>query len=183
MKIEKSKDRIFKKYIPLLTSICCLTSIVLFIGINLEDSLDNWEVYKKWGAPSFIDIFDGNYWGLITSNFLHIEIWHIAFNLYWLWIFGKKIEFESGRIHFGILVLTSALVSSAGEIAFSDSTGIGLSGIGYSLFGFIFIKSKITEQYKNYLDKRTTTIFILLASVVYNLHSDQDLDCRKCCSY
>jgi membrane associated rhomboid family serine protease len=160
IEIENSINDIFKKYIPVLTSICCLISIVLFIGINLEGALDNWDVYKKWGAPSFIDIFAGNYWGLITSNFLHTEIWHIAFNLYWLWILGKKIEFESGRIYYGTLIFTSALVSSTIQLAFSDSTGIGLSGIGYSLFGFILFKSRTTEQYKNYLDKRTIYIFI-----------------------
>jgi membrane associated rhomboid family serine protease len=157
---KKAKDDIFKKYIPVLTGICCLTSIVLFTGINLEGKLDNWEVYKKWGSPSSTEIFDGNYWGLITSNFLHTEIWHIVFNLYWLWIFGKKIEFETSKIFFGILILTSALVSSAGQLAFSDSTGIGLSGIGYSLFGYIFLMSKMTEVYKNYLSKQTINLFI-----------------------
>lgn len=150
----------FKKYIPILTGICCLISVVLFVGINLEGKLDNWEAYKKWGAPSSTDIFIGSYWGLLTSNFLHTEIWHIAFNLYWLWIFGKKVEFESKKVFFGLLILSSALVSSLSELSFADTTGIGLSGIGYSLFGFILVKSRTTEVYKNYLDKKTIRLFI-----------------------
>lgn len=153
-------DVTFKKYFPILTAICCLTSIVLFIGINLEGKLDNWEVYRKWGSPSVTDIFNGSYWGLITSNFLHTELWHIAFNLYWLWIFGKKIEFESKKYFYGILILSSAFVSSFSELSFADTTGIGLSGIGYSLFGFIFLKSQTTEAYKNYPDKRTKRLFL-----------------------
>ena len=157
---QPSIDNSFKKYIPILTAICCLTSIVLFIGINLEGKLDNLDVYKKWGSPSVTDIFSGSYWGLVTSNFLHTELWHIAFNLYWLWIFGKKIEFESKKTFYGLLILSSALVSSLSELSFADTTGIGLSGIGYSLFGFIFVKSKTTEAYKNYLDKRTIRLFI-----------------------
>lgn len=160
IEINKPVDNVFKKYIPILTIIACLTSIVLFAGINFDGKLDSWDVYKKWGAPSTTDIFNGSYWGLITSNFLHTEIWHIGFNLYWLWIFGKKIEFETGKLYYGFLFLSSALVSSATQIAFSDTTGIGLSGIGYSLFGFIFVKSKMTEEYKNYLDKRTINLFI-----------------------
>ncbi len=157
---QPTTDNSYKKYIPILTAICCLTSIVLFVGINLEGKLDNWEVYKKWGSPSVTDIFNGSYWGPITSNFLHTELWHIAFNLYWLWIFGKKIEFESNKTFYGLLILSSALVSSLSELSFADTTGIGLSGIGYSLFGFIFVKSKTTEAYKNYLDKRTIRLFI-----------------------
>jgi membrane associated rhomboid family serine protease len=159
--LSKMTENAFKTYIPVLTSICCLISIGLFIGINLDVKLDEWEVYKRWGAPSSTDIFNGNYWGLITSNFLHTEIWHIAFNLYWLWILGKKIEFETSRMYFGILILTSAMVSSAGELAFSGSTGIGLSGIGYSLFGYIFLMGKTKEEYKNYLGKQTVNLFFV----------------------
>lgn len=153
-------DVSFKKYFPILTVICGLISIILFVGINMEGKLDNWEIYKKWGSPSSTDIFNGSYWGLITSNFLHTELWHIGFNLYWLWIFGKKIEYESKKTFYGLLILSSALVSSLSELSFADTTGIGLSGVDYSLFGFIFVKSRTTEVYRNYLDNKTIRLFI-----------------------
>ena len=158
--IQRTDDS-FSKYIPILTAICCAASIVLFVGINSGGKLDNWDVYKKWGAPSAIDIFGGSYWGLITSNFLHTEIWHLALNLYWLWHFGKKIEFETNKALYGLLILTSALVSSLAQLAISDSTGIGLSGVGYALFGFILAKSKTTREYQNYLEKKTINLFAL----------------------
>ena len=101
------------------------------------------------------------FWGLITSNFLHVEIWHIAFNLYWLWILGKKIEFESNKGFYILLIISAALVSSLAELAFSDTTGIGLSGIGYALFGYLFVKSKTTAEYRNYLDKKTIYLFLI----------------------
>src|SRR5689334_18203104 len=155
IEVHKTAHDPFKKYFPIVTAICCLACVVLFIGINTESKVNDWEAYKKWGLPSSQDIFNGSYWGLITSNFLHVEIWHIGFNLYWFWIFGKKIEFETSKVFYGILILSSALVSSAAELAFSDYTGIGLSGIGYSLFGYIFLMSKTTESYRDYLSKRT----------------------------
>jgi membrane associated rhomboid family serine protease len=158
--INQTTDKTFKRYIPSVTAICCLASIVLFIGINVQGKFDTWDVYRKWGAPSATDIFEGDYWGLITSNFLHVEIWHIAFNLYWLWLFGKKIEFETNKAFYVLLILSSALVSSLAQLAFSDTTGIGLSGIGYALFGFLFVKSKTAEEYKNYLNKRTINLFL-----------------------
>ncbi|HYF29529.1 MAG TPA: rhomboid family intramembrane serine protease [Chitinophagaceae bacterium] len=137
-----------------------MASIALFIGINLEEQLDSWDTYRKWGAPSLTDIFNGDYWGLITSNFLHVEIWHIAFNLYWLWVLGRKIEQESSKGLYILLILSSALVSSLAQLAFSDNTGIGLSGIGYALFGYIVVKSRTDEAYKNYLDRNTIYLFI-----------------------
>ncbi|MBO9561619.1 MAG: rhomboid family intramembrane serine protease [Niastella sp.] len=155
-------DPVFKKYIPIATVIFCAASVVLFLGINLfEDKPFTWEAYRKWGAPSFTEIFEGDYWGLITSNFLHTEVWHIIFNLFWFWFLGKKIEFESNKLFYLLLVLSSALVSSLAQLSFSDASGIGLSGIAYAFFGFVFIKSKSSEAYKNYLDQRSISLFFI----------------------
>jgi membrane associated rhomboid family serine protease len=159
--IVQAEDTSFRKYFPFITATCCAISIVLFAGINMEGKMISWEIYKKWGAPSSLQIFEGSYWGLITSNFVHTEVWHIAFNLYWIWILGKKIEFESTRLYYILIILTSAFVSSVSQVVFSGSTGIGLSGIGYAFFGFIFIKSRFSPGYKNYLTQKTIRMFIV----------------------
>lgn len=150
----------YEKFKPIITIVVGLISIGLFVGINLEGNLKSWDVYTKWGAPSSIDIFNGSYWGLLTSNFLHTEIWHIAFNLYWIWIFGKKIEFETDKTNYIFLIVTAALISSLAQLGFSDSTGIGLSGIGYTLFGFLFIKGRTSDEYKGFLKKKTIHLFL-----------------------
>ncbi len=126
----------------------------------MTGELDDVEDYRRWGAPSVTHIFGGDYWGLISSNFFHVEIWHIAFNLYWLWFFGRKIEFESEKLFYIFLILSSALISSLAQLSFSPTTGIGLSGIGYALFGYLYVKSKTTEAYKGYLDKNTIYLFL-----------------------
>lgn len=159
--IELPADLTFKKYIPVFTLICCIISVVLYVGINLEENPTTGEALYKWGAPSVIDIFKGSYWGLISSNFLHIEFWHIGFNLYWIWVLGKKIEFECNKPYFILLILSAALISSLSQLSFSNSTGIGLSGIAYALFGFIYIKSKSNEAYQNYLDNKIASLFFI----------------------
>nr|MDB5256172.1 rhomboid family intrarane serine protease [Chitinophagaceae bacterium] len=161
IEMTSEENAFFKKYIPMLTLACCALSITLFIGINLERTPLTWEAYKRWGGPNETDIFNGSYWGLITSNFLHIEIWHIFFNIYWIWILGKKIEYESNKFFYGLLIITSALASSCIQLAFSNGTGIGLSGIAYAFFGFIYIKSLSEEEYKNYIDNRTSLLFMI----------------------
>jgi GlpG protein len=148
-----------KKYFPIVTALVCAICLVLFIGVNLDGPLDM-KVYKKWGSPSAIDIFNGDLWGLLTSNFLHTELWHIAANLYWFWRFGKKIEFETKKAFYVFFVLSSALVSSLAQLAFSNTTGIGLSGIGYAFFGFIYIRSKTNEEYRNFLERSTINLFL-----------------------
>ena len=46
------------------------------------------------------------------------------------------------------------------QLAFSDTTGIGFSGIGYALFGFLLVKSKTSEVYKNVPDSKTMNLFL-----------------------
>ena len=154
----KSQQRL--NHLPLLTIFFSIVCIVLFIGINLEEDLNNWESYYKWGAPTIIQLFDGAYWGLITSNFVHTDMLHIGFNLYWLWILGKKVELEEGKAPFLFILLSAALISSLAQLAFSDSTGVGLSGIVYALVGFIYLRAKKTTAYKNFLAPTTINIFI-----------------------
>ena len=157
--VDQSFELRYKRYIPIWTVIFCLTSVVLFIGINSEDSLDDWNTYKRWGAPSVYDIFNGHIWGLVTSNFVHIEFLHLFFNLYWFWIFGKKIEFVSGWKFLILFVLLSATASSICQLSFSESSGIGLSGIVYGMFGFILIKQKSDQAYFPFLSKRIIRFF------------------------
>ncbi|MES2655056.1 MAG: rhomboid family intramembrane serine protease [Bacteroidota bacterium] len=150
----------FQKFVPVFTVACCLVSIGLCIGFNLDRQPATWDTYKRWGAPDSIEIFNGSYWGLFTSNFLHTEWWHIAFNIYWFWLLGKKIEFENSRFFYAVLIFTSAWVSSVAQLSFGNSTGIGLSGIVYAFFGYIFIKSRTSETYKQFLDTRTINLFL-----------------------
>jgi membrane associated rhomboid family serine protease len=154
-------DDPFKKYLPVVTVIVCLVCVALFAGINLNSKADESKNYTGWGAPSADELFSGDYWGLITSNFVHIAIWHIFFNLSWFWPFGKRIEFESNKLFYVFLILSSALVSSLSQLAFADNTGIGLSGIVYAFFGYLFVKSKTTPAYKDSLDKGAIKLFLI----------------------
>ena len=48
--------------------------------------------------PASIPLLSATPWTLITYNFLHFDIWHILFNMAWLFWFGKIfLEFLSSR--------------------------------------------------------------------------------------
>jgi membrane associated rhomboid family serine protease len=79
---------------------------------------------------------------LITSTFLHGDILHLVFNCYWTWIFGRVLESRLGRLRFLLLFLVTAWVSAVGQLAWSGNPGIGLSGVGYGLFGFLWVARK-----------------------------------------
>lgn len=158
---QTGSEKSLKTYYPFITVACIFVSIFLFGGINLDGGTDTWEGLKKWGAPSPGDLFGGHYYGLITSSFLHVDLWHIALNVYWFWIFGKRIELELGKVVFLLFVLTCAIVSSLAQLAFSDSTGIGLSGIVYGMFGFLWVIGRKTEKHSYKLPAGTINLFLV----------------------
>lgn len=150
-----------KKYIPWITAACCLICIGLFIGINLDSNDGSWEFFRKWGYPSIEHIWNGDYWGLITSNFLHVQIIHIAFNLYWFWFFGRKMEYTTSKAFYALFLLSAGAISSLGQLIASDATGYGLSGVVYAQLGYIFYKSRTDEEYKGFINQKTINWFII----------------------
>ena len=127
-----------------------VVALALFVGINTEPVPLNWGSYARWGGPNVEAVWSGAYWGLVTSNFLHVAVWHIGFNLWWLWLLGRKIEYEEGSGFVLALVLTAAFVAGAAELA-ADKQGIGLSGVVYALFGYIWVRARTDARYQGFL--------------------------------
>ena len=96
---------------------------------------------------------------LITSMFPHAGLLHLAFNIYWLWIFGTLIEEKLGHLRTGVLILFFAIGSGAWEFALA-SGGIGLSGVGYGLFGLVWMLSRYDERFKEGIDTKTVQLFV-----------------------
>jgi membrane associated rhomboid family serine protease len=70
-------------------------------------------------------IDSGEWWRLITSGFLHFGIWHIASNMYALFILGRLLEPAIGSLRFTGLYFASLLAGSAGALIIDQG---GLSG-------------------------------------------------------
>ncbi|MDT0267132.1 rhomboid family intramembrane serine protease [Streptomyces sp. DSM 44915] len=88
-------------------------------------------------APNWIGVADGEWYRLLTSAFLHQEIWHIGFNMLGLWLLGPPLESALGRARFVALYLLSALAGSTLSYVLADQTqlSLGASGAIFGLFG------------------------------------------------
>jgi GlpG protein len=82
-----------------------------------------------------------------------------VFNLYWLWILGTVVERAFGHAKTALLLAFFAIGSNSLDFAF-DRSGVGLSGVGYGLFGLLWILSERDERFKGAIDKRTVDLFI-----------------------
>jgi GlpG protein len=156
-----TEEQDYRGFFPYITASILLICVAIFAGINIENNPQWWLNSNHWGYFTSDDIRDGKLWGLLTNAFVHKELWHIGFNMYWLWIFGRKIEFEKGHTRFLLIVLSSAIVSSIWEMAFGDGSGIGFSGVGFALFGYIYMQDRRNNPaFAGFMNVFTVNLFM-----------------------
>ncbi|MEW6737241.1 MAG: rhomboid family intramembrane serine protease [Acidobacteriota bacterium] len=148
---------------PILTWIVSIISVCIFVGLLQERDNQSWEAVSAWGYFPPDAIWDGKYWALLTSVFVHIEPLHLLFNLYWLWVLGGAVERAIGSAKWIIFFIAAAVISSGIQFATSSTTGIGLSGVVYGLFGFIWISKAHFSAFEKILPKQTVAMFIAWA--------------------
>jgi membrane associated rhomboid family serine protease len=105
-----------------------------------------------------IGVADGEYYRLLTSAFLHENVFHIALNMYALYLFGPPVEAALGRVRFAVLYLVSAVGGSALSYAFANPNqpSLGASGAVFGLLGaFLVINRR--------LGRDTSGVMVLLA--------------------
>ncbi|MGE0884907.1 MAG: rhomboid family intramembrane serine protease [Blastocatellales bacterium] len=146
---------------PILVWLVCAVCVIVFIGLSSGSALESWETASTWGYYPPGAEWDGRYWGLITSVFVHVELWHLAFNVYWLWYLGGRLEKAIGMVRWLAFFLMAAIVSSGLQLAVSDTTGIGASGVVYAIFGFMWWSQDHYEGFRESLTKQTVFIFIV----------------------
>jgi GlpG protein len=107
------------------------------------------------GLDMWASLRQGEVWRLVTPIFIHYGIFHLVFNLFWLFDLGGQIEDRRGTWRMMLLVVTLAVLSNVGQAAEADIRSIlmafgGMSGVVYGLFGYILVKVKSgnTEAYR-----------------------------------
>lgn len=81
----------------------------------------------------------GQWWRLVSSMFIHLDIMHLAFNAYGLYQIGPLIERFFGRSRWVIVYILSGLVGSLASLAWSDVPSAGASGAIYGVVGALLV--------------------------------------------
>lgn len=146
---------------PWVSRLVILVCIGIFFGLMAENDYESWDTLSIFGYLPANSIWNGGYWALITSAFVHFALWHVAFNVYWLWVLGSRLERAIGSLPYLGFYVAAAFVSSSLQLAVSDTTGIGASGAVYAIFGFMWLTRHRYPQFKEVLDERTIQIFVI----------------------
>ena len=85
-------------------------------------------------------VADGEVWRIFTSGFMHYGLFHLAFNMYALWILGQLLEPAVGQLRFGLIYLVGLLGGSVGALLVTPNAfTAGASGAIFGLMGAAFV--------------------------------------------
>jgi len=138
--------------------------IALEIVFNLRPEARN-DYYDRW-LGIWWPLWAGELWRPFTSSLMHINLIHLAFNGFWLAVFGPVLEerFGSWRT-FGLIVLLAYVSGLPGYIADGylgekPHGSVGFSGVGYGLFGLILSGRRYVPKWWAVCDQQTVNLFI-----------------------
>lgn len=133
-------DDIFTPKKPVITYALLIINILIYLFTSLLSGNFvnmNAVVLYNLGAMFNEAVLNGEYYRLITSAFLHGGIFHIAFNMYALYIIGPQLESFIGKAKYLIVYLFSAISGNLLSMLFTDGLSVGASGAIFGLLGSI----------------------------------------------
>lgn len=156
------KKRIGNSF-PLITAFLIVINTIFFLCTisNLNHYID------LFGFTSG-KLLDGRFFTIITYMFLHGNIWHLIFNMWFLWVFGSNLESHLGKVKFLAFYLLCGIGGAiVYALAMSDPTAavIGASGaISGVLGGYLvyFPKNKIKTFFFFFVASIPAVIYIFV---------------------
>ncbi len=168
---EKAED-VFSKKRPIVTYGLMIGSLVLFVTMLLTGanifSIDAQTLYQFGGLVNFHTMgnqYSGLY-RLLTSMFLHAELFHFLFNMYALYIIGPQLESFFGKAKYLLIYLGSGIIGGLFSMAFQPDglVSVGASGAIFGLLGALLY---FGYHYRVYLG--TVMRSQILPLIIFNL--------------
>jgi GlpG protein len=107
----------------------------------------------------------GELWRAVTPIFIHLDWYHIIFNMIMFFQFGALVESLKGTVRLAGLMLATAVVSNIAQAVGPESLGGtpafgGMSGVLYGLVGYVWVKSTFRPEPGFYMTQGTVIILI-----------------------
>jgi GlpG protein len=150
---------------PLTTLLLCAVCCLHFVALTAVGGASSWDQLERWGYPQPYSVWEGGYWALVSTAFIHLEPWHLALNVYWWWKLGGPVERVLGRWRYLGFVFAAAWVSSGVQLGVSGQTGHGASGVVYALFGLLWVGRRSFRTAEQTLLIKTAPLFLLWLGV------------------
>lgn len=140
-------EKVFSSKKPYITYFIMMICILLYIIPKLLGNYD--QIIYDYGLIGEA-VKNGDFFRLITSEFLHASAVHLLVNMYSLYIIGTQIESFLGKKKYILIYLMSAVFASLLSITLGDLTSISIGASG-AIFGLLGSLLYFGYHYRVYL--------------------------------
>jgi membrane associated rhomboid family serine protease len=86
-------------------------------------------VLRPWIAHLVLVPGQSAWWSYITYAFLHADFWHIFFNMFFLYLFGRSVNDKLGHVGYAAFYLVGAAAAGLGQaMLHASGATLGASG-------------------------------------------------------
>jgi len=162
---------------PVVTYTIIGINVIIFIGELLLDGMGylDWFYYEFAVIPA--QVMEGEQlYSLFTSMFMHSGVFHILFNMLYLYIFGNNIEDSMGSRRFLIFYILCGLIATGAHIYTDPESQIptlGASGAIAGVLGayMVLYPRERVDALLGYFYIRVPAIVVLLTWFILQLFS------------
>ncbi len=134
-RISGSLDSWLRRFSSVVQLIICL-NIAVFV-VQLICILASFSYFEQMFALSGPGLTKGFIWQPFTYMFLHGGIFHILFNMLFLWFFGREVEYYIGAKYFTRLYIAAGLAGAALWMVFNFSSRVPVIGASAAVLGCV----------------------------------------------
>ncbi|MBR4830354.1 MAG: rhomboid family intramembrane serine protease [Bacilli bacterium] len=139
----------------------CIFSRQLILYISPTE-----RVLKLFGAYKYDWVKSGDFFRLISSAFVHINMIHLLCNMYSLFVVGPTVDYFYGKFKFVLIYLYSAIVASLFVMIFEGANVIAAGASG-AIFGLLGALLYFGYAYRGYIGNKM--IGSVISVIIINL--------------
>lgn len=164
-KESKEYEKVFRLKNNWVTGFILIVNVLMFIIATVGSWTGKFDLYTMLSLNRFY-VRHGEVYRLITSAFMHENVFHLIMNMYALFIIGRQVESYIGKTKYALVYFFSALIGSLLSCITHDnlSWSLGASGAIFGLMGALIY---FGYHYRLYLDNALKTQIIPI--VILNL--------------
>ena len=169
----KEKELIKAIYVPWAAYVLVAINIVVYIVCTSTGNL----LYNI-GDRSVTDVvYNGQWYRVLTSLFLHRDVTHLFYNVLLLYLLGNMVEQRLGRWQFAMSYLGCGIFAGLMSLGLNycrgiDVSNVGASGAVYGIFGIALISEFASIHWRRVSYFTIRRIVLVLICVGVSLYID-----------
>jgi rhomboid protease GluP len=126
-------------YWPVATLVLIGLCVLTFVLMTLAGGSKHIDVLLNFGASYGPYLRRGDYWRLVMPMFLHIGWFHLAVNMYALYLLGPILEHVYGYARFSVIYVGAGITGSFLSMMMSNNVAAGASGAIFGVAGAMLV--------------------------------------------